>query len=235
MSNQCKWLFALFITGVFFSCKKDVYISSNLSSDQSYFPLKKGFWIEYEADSVIHLDLDDRFLMDTSIVTFHFFIREEVDSAFTDAMGEQAFSIGRYRRLQDSLPWSFMSRWTAKLKPAAAERVEENQRFVKLSFPFNDRKSWNGNAYNSYEAEDYTYDDLFESTTINTIHFDSSITVVQNDFISNINRIYKIEKYAPSAGMVYKQLDSLNTILTPTGFLILNGFQYSLRVKDYQR
>ena len=235
MNTMYKWICVLFIGAILFSCKKDVYLTSNLSSDQSYFPLKKGFWIEYEVDSVIHLDLDDRFLMDTSIVTFHFFIREEVDSTFIDATGEQAFSIGRYRRLLDSLPWSFMSRWTAKLKPAAAERVEENQRFVKLSFPFNDRKTWNGNAYNSYEVEDYMYDDLFESSTINTLHFDSTITVVQNDFISNINRIYKIEKYAPRAGMVYKQLDSLKTILTPTGFLILNGFEYSLTVKDYQR
>jgi hypothetical protein len=219
----------------FYSCKKEGSVINTLPVDQAYFPLQSGYWIEYEADSVIHLDSDDRYLVDTSIVSYHFFIREQTDSSYTDAMGETAWVISRYRRSADSLPWSFMSLWTAKIRLSSAERVEENQRYVKLSFPFNSRAEWNGNAYNNYPEELYSYDDLFEPVSYDGLGFDSSVTVIQNDFISSINRIYKIEKYAPRVGMIYKQTDSLRTANTPSGTIILNGFQYSLTVKDYHQ
>lgn len=218
-----------------FSCKKSETIPETLSRDKDYFPLQKGYWIEYEVDSIIHLDNDDRFLVDTSIESYHFFIREEVDSFFTDGMGEQAWYLSRYKRTADTLPWTYTSRWTAKLKSSSAEKVEENQRFIKLSFPFNLRIQWNGNAYNQLPEENYSYDDLYVPSSFNGFQFDSSVTVVQNDFSSTINTVYKIEKYAPRVGMIYKQTDSVRTATLPSSRIILNGYEYKARVTNFKQ
>lgn len=218
-----------------YSCDKEEKLSSTLNNDRAYFPLERGHWVEYEVDSIIHNDIDDRFLVDTSIDYYHFYIREVIDSSFTDGEGDTAWSVSRFRRDADSLPWRFMALWTAKLNMNSAERVEENQRYVKLHFPFNDKAEWNGNAYNSYQEELYTYDDLFDDKTVNGYSFDSTVTVVQNDFVSSINRIYKIEQYASGVGVIYKQTDSVRTANTPTGMIILNGYEYKVRVTDYKR
>lgn len=230
-----KHCFLVLLLISFFACKKSEKLDGTLNRDHDYFPLQKGYWIEYEVDSIIHLDTDDRYFLDTSIVSYHFYVREVVDSSFTDGMGEEAWYISRFKRTADSLPWTYTSTWTAKLRQASAERVEENQRYVKLSFPFTERSEWNGNAYNQFPEEKYGYDEMYSAVSVGNLQFDSSISVLQNDFSSSINRIFKIEKYAPKVGMIYKQTDSVRTALLPTQTIILNGYEYKVRVKDYRR
>ena len=228
-------IFILAVITVVVSCKKETAITTKFESDRSYFPLETGYWIEYSADSIFHSNIDDVYLVDTSIKVYNFQVREVVDTPFIDATGDTAFVIQRYRRDNDTLPWTLMSIWSAKKNSASAERVEENIRFVKLDFPFSPYKKWDGNAYNTLGEEDYSYEDIYKPKTYNALRFDSSVTVLQNDFISSINRIEKREVYAPRVGLIFKQLDSLNTVITPNGVVILNGVEYSLTVKDYKR
>ena len=156
-------------------------------------------------------------------------------SGFFDAEGEWAYRISRYRRLSDTLPWDFMNLWTAKITNTSAQRVEDNIRFVKLSFPINERKTWNGNAFNYYIEEDYSYADIHQPFSLGGFSFDSTVNVIQNDFTSNVNRILKNEIYANHVGMVYKRQDSLNTVHLPNGtVLILNGMEYQLHLSNYK-
>lgn len=225
----------LAIVALVVSCAKETAITTKFDLDRSYFPLETGYWIEYTADSIFHSNIDDVYLLDTSIKVYNFQVKEVVDTPFIDATGDTAFVIQRYRRDNDTLPWTFTSLWTEKKNSASAERVEENIRFVKLDFPFSFYKKWDGNAYNTFGEEDYSYEDIYSPKTYNALRFDSSVTVLQNDFISSINRIEKREVYAPRVGMIFKQLDSLNTVITPNGVVILNGVEYNLTVKDYKR
>ena len=64
------------------ACKKDVYLEVSSNNYNSYYPVEIGYWIEYQADSIIHLSNDDINLVDTSIVAYHFYIREEIDRYF---------------------------------------------------------------------------------------------------------------------------------------------------------
>jgi hypothetical protein len=215
------------------SCRKDEVVTGNIPVYLKYFPLYTGFWAEYTVDSIVHLNTDDAFQVDTAIDSYHFQIREEVDTSFLDGEGDKAFVIIRLRRDDDSLPWALSSVWTAKVTNASAQKVEENIRYVKLSFPFDDRHTWNGNAFNTYPEELYSYASLYESKTYNSNYFDSTVTVIQNDFVSNINRIYKIETYGNNSGLLYKQTDSVRTLLTSGGFIILNGYEYKLTITAY--
>ena len=200
----------------------------------NYFPLETGFWIEYTCDSIVHLTSDDQLELDTAIIHYSFEVREEIGTTFIDGENQEAYLINRYRRENDTLPWSFMHVWTAKINPYSAQRVEDNIRFIRLKFPPSTTTTWNGNAYNYFPEEEYSYDDLYVSGQYGGIHFDSTLIVLQNDFISHINRIFKKEIYAANAGLVFKQLDSVNTLNTPNGTIILNGSEYTMQVKDYK-
>jgi len=230
--------FVVLLSGVVFflinSCSDDTVLPSKAALYAGFYPLQQGSWIAYDVDSIVHLDNDDYYDLDTSIESYHFQVKEQIDSSFIDGVGELTYRISRYRRLNDTLPWSFMNLWTAKRTLSSVQRVEDNIRYVKMAFPIDKRKTWNGNAYNMFEEEDYSYADIYSSLSMGGFTFDSTVTVVQNDFVSNINRILKKEIYANHIGMIYKQRDSLNTLNLPSGsVLILNGFEYKLTVNSY--
>ncbi len=226
----------LAVACLFYSCKDDEIIPGKSEIYNAYFPLSTGHWVEYDADSIVHLDIDDAYNLDTAIRVYTFQLREETDSSFLDAEGEMAWRISRYRRSNSSSPWTFMNLWTSKINGKSAQRVEDNIRFIKLSFPFDSRITWNGNAYNSFPVEEYFYDGIEETFAVNSLNFESTVNVVQNDFVSNINRIDKREVYAKNVGMVYKVLDSLNIVNLPNGStVILNGTEYKLEIRDYKQ
>ena len=228
--------FVLYFLVSLSSCQDDEIIPGRQNDYNGYFPLSAGYWIEYNADSIVHLDIDDPYNLDTAVRIYTFQIREEMDSTFIDAEGKPAWRVSRYRRPDSGYPWTFMNLWIAGMNSTSAQRVEDNIRFIKLSFPLDPRTTWNGNAYNSYPVEDYAYEDIHYPGTVNSLDFDSTITIIQNDFISSINRIDKKEIYAKNVGMVYKVLDSLNTVNLPNGStVILNGTEYKLEIRDYKK
>ena len=144
-----------------YSCKQRELLVSDQSQDLSFFPVEKGFWVEYEVDSIVHYDSDDAGEVDTAIGAFHFYIREEIDSFYFDGENKKANVIMRYRRENDSLPWTFMNRWTANVTPYSVQRVEDNIRFVRLKFPITSESIWEGNAFNFFPKEDYSYEELY--------------------------------------------------------------------------
>ncbi len=198
----------------------------------SYFPLAKGSWAIYDVDSIVHLEDDDATNQpDTSIRIFHFKIMEVVDTDFIDGEGQPAYKIARYKQANDTLPFDFQSEWVATCTSNSAQRVEDNIRYIKLAFPINTRtEAWNGNAYNSFLEEDYSYTDIHVSATINSLSFDSTVTVLQLEDNNVLHRIFKEEKYANHVGMIYKQRDSLNL----NGILqVTNGFEYKETINSY--
>ena len=235
-SHLCKparsfLVFSLLILS--YSCKHRELLIADQSQDLSFFPVNKGYWIEYEVDSVVHYDSDDAGEVDTAIGVFHFYIREEIDSFYFDGENQKANIILRYRRENNSLPWTFMNLWTANVTPYSVQRVEDNIRFVRLKFPITSESIWEGNAFNFFPKEDYSYEELYQPRQYGNLTFDSTITVIQNDFLSRINRIYKKEVYGTHAGLLFKEIDSVNTKNTMNGTIILNGLEYKLSISDY--
>lgn len=209
------------------ACSKDQNSAPENYNLYDYFPLENNrFWI-YQCDSIVHTDADDNNVPATdSTILFSYELKEQIDSSFIDGEGTLSYRISRYKRLSDSLPWQFINIWVAKLNLQNAERVEDNYRFIKLSFPIKLNSIWNGNAKNILQPEEYRYESIHLPIEINNLSFDSSVAVIQNDFSSIINRIYKKEIYAFKTGMIFKQADSL-TLRSFTGQVtILNGFEY---------
>jgi hypothetical protein len=232
--NKLFILVSIFVVFCFaISCENEKVEVPNPQPYLSYFPLETGNWVEYEVDSVVHYDSDDFYNVDTAIGNFHFYLREVVDSSFTDGEDETAYLINRYKREYDSLPWELINVWSAKVDNYSAQRVEDNVRFLRLEFPLNSSADWNGNAYNFFPEEEYSYDEMYEPRQYGSLYFDSTITVMQNDFTSQINRIYKKEIYGAHAGLLFKEIDSVNTKNTSNGTIILNGLEYKFNINGY--
>lgn len=237
MTTRISFLFALlFVFSAFatlVSCGDDEVLPSTATAGYSYFPLQQSSWIIYDVDSIVHLDNDDAFGQDTSIERYDFQLREVIDSAFIDGEQDTAWRVSRYKRLDDTQPWEFQNVWVAKRTTMNAQRVENNIRFVKLSFPPNLRVTWNGNAFNYFPEEEYYYDNIHVPLQLQGLSFDSTLTVIQNDFQSNVNRIVKKEKYAAGVGLIEKDLDSLRLSINFGGLLILNGLEYSQKINSF--
>lgn len=63
--------------------------------------------------------------------------------------------------------------WASNKTVTAAEKVEENVRFVKLAFPVKDEQVWNGNAQNTLDGWNYSYQFFDRPRTVGGITFDS--------------------------------------------------------------
>lgn len=171
-----------------------------------YFPNNRGHYVIYECDSIVH----NSFQKDT----FKYQIREVIDSIYFDNQGRKTMRIVRYKRTDTSIPWSNIlipeKVWTGNLLSNMAIRLEDNYQYIKLLFPMSLNETWNGNALNSMSAWNYQYTTLHTPYTLTnstgSVHFDSTLTVAQQNFSSLLQYQYYYEQYATGIGMIYKEV-----------------------------
>ena len=84
----------LFFT--YFLCKKETIITC--FTFIQLFSCRIGRWVEYDVDSIYHGENDNN--NDDSVYTFHFQIREEIDSTFINGQGQETQILIRYKRRQ---------------------------------------------------------------------------------------------------------------------------------------
>ena len=176
-------------------CRKGEFVQP-AKSYTSYLPLEVGNWIEYDVTSIIHTNLGS----DTS----SYILMEKYTESFIDNSGNTAYRVERYWK--DSISGTFVIKdiWYANKNNDRAEKIEENVRFTKLIFPISLSKKWNGNAFNTLEKWDYTYDSLHINKSYNNLLFDSTVTVNQIDNVNPFQRQQAYEVYANHIGLVRK-------------------------------
>lgn len=216
------------------SCKKDEKIPD---AGYSYFPDNIGHWCIYEVDSTFYNSFDN----DTEYYRYQ--VKEVIESYFTDNSGRQAMRVERYKRPYidsipyENLPWVISRVWTFALTSSVAEKVEEDQRFIRLTFVPRKDKKWNGNVYNTIGEWEYKYTSVDEPYMINAMNFDSTLIVIQKLDTNLLNyRIYR-ERYARHVGMIEKNvIDVYDDILVP-GVSVLNringGVIYNIKLVSW--
>lgn len=226
------------ITILFVACK-DVTEDPNIDLGLDYFPIEVGKWLVYEADSVVFNGFTG------TIDTTEFFIREFVESNFTDNEGRPASRIERSYRSNENEDWVLRDIWYAVKDSQYAERIEENVRFLKLVFPITANKTWKGNTYiNSNDPDLNFYDDWdYEITNTNTsyqygdLNLSNAIDIQQIDFETFIEKSYGKETYAKGVGLVFKELWQLETqdLSNPAPWpnRAEEGFTYRQRLIDH--
>ena len=181
-------------------CKKDDPRIDTV--DYSYFPLETGRYIIYDIEE-INVDVIAGYY-DTLCYT----IKEIITDTFYDMENRLSYRVERYKRTNDSAGWEIKDVWYANYTATTAERTEENIRYIKLAFPVELNKTWDGDAYNTldpYDEYEYEITALDVPDTVNEVYFDSVLTVLQKDRESLIDKYYAVEKYAKNIGMIYKK------------------------------
>ena len=208
-----------------YSCKKESVEAPALS--YNYFPTESGKYIIYDVDSIYHSETDNN--NDDSVFSYHFQIKDKIDSSFVDLEGRVNQVRLRYHRNSDTLPWQLTEVWTQYLSSTSAYLTEENIKYHKLSFPINATITWNGNDSNTEEEELYYYDYFHESDVLNGLSFDSTLSVIQIDENNFVETIYGNEKYAAGVGMIYKERNDLGK----TNGQVVKGLEYRMVVVEY--
>lgn len=163
----------------------------------SYFPTEIGVWTEYEVREIVHN-------IDVGSDTTYYYLKEIVAEEFIDNQGRVSFRIERFKKDSLNGSYSISDVWYSNLTSKTAEKVEENIRFVKLTFPISSSKSWDGNAYNTEIEWEYEYDSLHVERTYNNLYFDSTIKVLQIDNFNPIQQQLAFEVYANYVGLIRK-------------------------------
>lgn len=202
------------------SCKKDKVLPP-VDMGYNYFPINVGHWVAYQVDSIVWDDFTQR------VDTFHYKIKEVVESEFTDNEGRNTQRIERYIKPSDTTAWQIKNVFYWNRTPSVGEKTEQNVKYAKLIFPVVKNEKWNGNMYNVFDAQSYKYSYVDKPDDYNSLSFDSTLSVLQRDEEYAISKDYAEEIYARNVGMIYKRYISIST--KPTGEIIKGvDYQYTI-------
>jgi hypothetical protein len=217
----------------FSSCEQD---DAETDIGWGYFPTEIGHWVAYEIDSTVYDDFEG----DTDVYRYQ--VKEVLESSFIDNQGRPTVRVERYRRNYDpavpydSIPWYLSRVWAFTRTNGNGEKMEENERFIRLSFPAAQGKTWNGNAYNTIGQWNYKYKELDVPYSLAPFAFDSTCLVEQKNEVNAIShRVYK-ERYAKNIGMIEKNVvDVRDTGFGPVPVInrIYSGVIYNIKIVDY--
>lgn len=213
-----------FIVPCLLSCKKDKDLPPAYLGYE-YFPFDTGHYVVYDVQKITWDDFYEPPLVDTQ----HYEVKEVSESFFTDNEGRKTLRIERYKKEHDTASWQLIDVWMSNRTNSTAEKIEENTRYVKLVFPIKYGQFWDGNSYNILEEQTYEYQDIFQPYSIDTISFDSTVTVLQNDEFTLISNKYAQEVYARNIGMVYKRFIDVETETTGE---VKSGLDLTMKIKS---
>lgn len=180
-------------------------------SPYPYYPLDSGKYVIYQVDSI-------NYHTAAPSDTEHWEVKETTGEPYYDNAGRLNYKIIRSVRRDSTEDFTVKDVWSALATDGRIERVEENLRFVKLVSPVLDGTNWEGNLYlgglsaipvdedcnnlQFLENWQYSYKDVGLSKQVGTMHFDNTLTVVQNGNINAIEYNYATEIYAKDVGLV---------------------------------
>jgi len=235
-SNIVAYLRSLKLTGfskVFFLLSGLLVFLAACSNEEArpadmfyeYFPDVPGHFVIYDVDSVVYDDFTGQ------TITYQYQVKELIESRFIDGEGKESIRLERFIRLSALEPWEIKNIWQARVLPGRAEKTEENLTFIKIVFPPRLGQTWNGNAYNILPEQNYRITDAHKPYLISpALTFDSTVTVLQNDFFTLISEDLQEEKYAKYIGLVFKRYRSITK--QPDGSII-GGVDYSYRISEF--
>ena len=183
---------------IFTSCKKDTIVPDT-EIDYSYVNHTIGNWIEYDVTEITIDKASD--VYDTT----HYYIKEIVTEKFIDLSDNESNRIERFIRYNTNSNWIIKDVWSAQIVENSYQKVEEDVRFKRLVFPSDSGKTWNGNIFNTLDEQNYVITSVDEYEIVNSLAFDSVLTVTQANELNLIEKNYAIEKFAKNIGLIYKE------------------------------
>lgn len=208
-----KWILLLLI--VFCACKKDNLDNGIYSMGYEYCPLIPKREAAFKVDSIYFDGINNR------IDTFSYEIKEYLDSFFLDNLSQNVARVVISRRKDSSEIWKALKAIYIKVGTDYYERVEDNVRYLKLSFPLNMEKIWNLNERNTNKANYIFYTALHTPYKNNYLQTDSSV-VVESESIHNLFQDFEYKEiYGKHLGLMYlRHINKLTQQNKKTGYQV---------------
>jgi len=160
----------------------------------------------YAVENIRDYDLDS-FSYDWStgdLIQFHFMVRERVVGKFVDLSGKEALRVEQFISRDSGRSYEVYAVHTINVDETGMQRVEDNQRYLKMVSPVVKRKKWDGNLYNNLGYREYQYYAVKAPFSNNFKEYADCVHVMQQNDSSFIAQEKKMEIYAASTGLVYK-------------------------------
>lgn len=185
-----------------FSCNTDPIDLRDTELGKDYFVLDVGHYVSYNVK-------ETQYALGQTPKEVTYQLREVVENAFIDETGRQSFRIVRYIRTNGRQNWQIENVWTARMDANGAVRSEENIPYLKLTFPFSEGRTWDGNVFNDLGRETYVMRDLGKRQRFDFKNYHETVTVIQSRDSNLVNKDFRTEIYARDIGLIYKKLDKV--------------------------
>jgi hypothetical protein len=179
----------------FFSCSKQNTSEPVILDPVAYFPLDSGnYWIYQAIFITIDADVNTYDTLEVELKMTY--------SHFDDSLN--AHILERFVRPDSTQNWSDYDVITISWTDLTMQWVEDNLRYVKLTNPVFNAKSWDGNSYNILNDWNYYYTDLNTKFENDTISYQSTFRVEKRDVKNVIQEQRAFEIFAENIGPVYE-------------------------------
>ena len=204
----------------------------NLGLD--YFPLRTG---DVRIYNVVRIDYN----IDLTKDSVQYQLMEVVADSFQSA-GETSFRLERFTRLDETMEWQIDSVWTARINNYQAVVVENNVPIIKLSFPLEEDRRWDGNAMNSRVYDEFKMVKVGLPHFLDVRAFQETVELVKEDALDPTKTTtddYRIEVFARGVGMIHRIdifRDYCGVQNCPNdSSIITSGLELEYKLIDYQR
>lgn len=205
------------------SCRKDKFEDKNREFGKEFVNNRVGSSITY---NVMEIQFDEIFQKND---TSYYQLKEFFESEFIDNKGNVAQRIERHKRATDTSNWVALGVYYQVVTESAIERVEENIRFLKLTFPVAEDNFWNYNSLNNLPKRYYFYEKIRQNYKTGSYNFDVTTTVTTEPELDIFTDFYHEEIYAKGIGLVFKNYTNIE--INPQK--LKRGFKYIYTLKEY--
>ncbi len=190
---------------------------------KEYYPLTIGQSATFDLDSVIYDPQPSKIQVDT----YRWQAREVLNDTLRSKTGQLTYIVDRSIKTAASLNWTPRETFGASLTTDHALLSENNLTYIKFPTYFSVGTNWDGNLFNDVATkldvageilEPFSKKWTFEVVSfgkaekVGTKDYSDVLTIrAQSDPAILTEKRYSLEKYAKSIGLVYREIQILDT------------------------
>lgn len=222
--------FIFFFIPLLCSCRESLVNPDQIFYGAEYYPLKLKRYYIYDVDSVEYKN-------GSIAQSSSFQIKEILSDTFSTGSLLQ-YRVERFKRRKPIIDTIWPSQpdsvWSVYYFSNQIIKVENNVKIVKLVFPVEEKKKWNGNVFNNFGTDVFEMNRIGKPLVVNTNTFSNTLIVDQANDTANIVRSdYRIEVYAKDIGMILKQREVYDFVQNNPFKKINSGVKYIEKLVEY--
>ncbi|MDZ7880926.1 MAG: hypothetical protein U5L45_24840 [Saprospiraceae bacterium] len=191
---------------------------------KEYFPLSIGRTAVFDLDSIIY---DPITLSVSRIDTFKWQAQEILSDTFRSKSGNLSYVVDRSIKAKNGTEWIPRETFSASLTMQYALLSENNLSYIKFPNFFDVGTTWDGNLFNDIATKFDVAGEILEpfskKWTFEILSFGKSEKIGNKDYTDVLTvqaqsdpkilteKRYSLEKYAKGVGLVYREIEILDT------------------------